>query len=159
MSLLVFSEKLEISLLLYVTSAPVLVYYSSNFDDIDKWFGHLLHETAMTDFAHMTLACFIQAVEYEAASLLLPVRLRALAEVGHLRAYVEVIAPLTYVMRANIFKRGLLCIISDCAIDQMAAILALAHTGEADWTALDCLGGFLCDFSYKATVSVLEWHA
>lgn len=43
-------------------------------------------------------------------------------------------------MRANVLDRWLLRIISDCAVDLVAANLAFARTGEIDWTAPVCAG-------------------
>lgn len=86
-------------------------------------------------------------------------RFRTLAEVGRSYAIERVVAPSPYEMRAYLFKRGLLGIISDCMVDPWAAILAVARAGKIDWTAPDCLGSFFYDFVDATIVFVPEWHA
>lgn len=59
-------------------------------------------------------------------------------------------------MRAIILKRGLLRIITNCAVDLVAAALAFARAGENDWTELDCLGWFFFDFTDVTTIYAQE---
>lgn len=73
----------------------------------------------------MSYICFIQAAEYRAAALFLPAPLWTLAEVGRVRADEGLHTPLFCEKKASIFKRRLLRIISGCAVDPAAAVLAL----------------------------------
>lgn len=61
-------------------------------------------------------------------------------------------------MRANFLKRGLLQLISDCAADLAAGILAFARAGKIDWTAPDCVSWFFYSFADTAIFSVPEWQ-
>lgn len=68
-------------------------------------------------------------------------RLRVLAEYDRLCANERFLVPLPRKMKANVLRRGLLCIISDYAVDPVATIPAFARCDKTDWTAPDCVGG------------------
>lgn len=70
-----------------------------------------------------------------------------------------VLAPLPYEMRVNILMRGTLRMLSNCAADPAAVILAFASAGETDWTAHDCLVWVFYDFEEATIVSVLKRQA
>lgn len=61
-------------------------------------------------------------------------------------------------MSANILKSEFLCIISDCAVDLGAAMLAFAPASKIDWTVPGSLVGLLYDFAIATIISVPEWH-
>lgn len=86
----------------------------------------------MKEFTIMFFACSIQAAEHGAVDLFLPACLLALITDGGERKNAGVFAPLHCERRAYFFKRGLLRIISDCVVDQVAAILAFARVCEID---------------------------
>lgn len=67
--------------------------------------------------------------------------------------------PLPCKMRATILKCVILRIISDCAIDLVAALSAFARAGKIDQTVPDCLAWFLNDFADATIISVPEWQA
>lgn len=60
----------------------------------------------------------------------MPASLRALAEGGHLLTNKEVPVPLSNKMMADVLKRGLLHLFSDCKVDLVSAILAFASASE-----------------------------
>lgn len=111
---------------------PMFLHYYSTFLDNDELFGYPLLKTAKTEFMNMFFVSVIQGAEYGTADLFLPARLRALSEDGSTRANEEALPPLPCKMRDGIVKRGLLRIISDCTVDLVPAILAIAHAGEID---------------------------
>lgn len=68
-------------------------------------------------------------------------------------------APLPSKMRANVLRRGLPRLISDCAVDSVAATFVFARLVDIGWAASACLRGFLYDGVDLAIVFVPEWHA
>lgn len=136
----------------------MLAYYFSAFIDNAQWFDDLLLETVKTELTVISFVCFIQFAEYGAASLLLPAHHRALTKDDCLCANEWALAPLSYEMRANILERKLLPMTSNCAVDSVAAILALAFAGENDWATPDGTGGFLYDFADAKTIFVAKWQ-
>lgn len=84
--------------------------------------------------------------------MFLPAHLSALTKNGFLLANEGVLVALSYKMRTNILKRGLLRIISDCAVDLVPTSLTFACAGEIDCIVPDCLGWFLYDFA-DATIT------
>lgn len=83
---------------------------------------------------------FVQLAEYCKTNLFLPARVRASTKNGRLRLSEGVLAQLPGEMRANVLKRGFLRIISDCAVNPVAAISSFARDGEIGWTVRDGLG-------------------
>lgn len=65
-------------------------------------------------------------------SVFIPTLFRMLTDVGRLRANVGPFVSLPCKMRANILIRGILPIISSCAMDLMFANLAFAKARETD---------------------------
>lgn len=64
--------------------------------------------------------------------LFLPSRLRALSKNDCLCENDDAILQLACKMRASTFSCGLLCIISDCAMDAVLAILSIVRAGTID---------------------------
>lgn len=46
-------------------------------------------------------------------------------------------------MRGEALKRGLVCILSDYAVDLAATIVAFAGTGKTDWKMFSCPSWYL----------------
>lgn len=61
-------------------------------------------------------------------------------------------------MSANVLKCRLLCIISDCAMNLVAAISAFVRDSETDCTAPDGVGWVLYGVADAATIFVSERH-
>lgn len=87
----------------------------------------------------MSFVCFILAADYGIADLLLPARLRALTDGDRYCANERVLVPLSSTIRADVLKRGLPRLNSDCTVDLVAAIVAFARLSKIDWAALDCV--------------------
>lgn len=107
----------------------------------------------------MSFACFIRAAEHSADNLFQRSRLRTLITDGDARENEGLLAPLPRKMRANVLKRSLLCVTSDCAADMEAAILAFARAGEIKRTASDGLVRLLYSFADLTIGSVPEWQS
>lgn len=86
--------------------------------------------------------------------MFLPARFLALDENSRTYLKRDELAPLPCEVRANIHKRGLLRIISDCAVNLVSAMFAFARPGEIDWTAADCMQWFSCDLADTTIISV-----
>lgn len=118
--------------MLHVPSLSMLAYCSSAFGDKELWLGHWLLKTAMTEFRIKSFVCFIQVSEYGVSNFFMPARLWALAEGGSVCLNEGVLVPLSRGMKANVIKRGLLRLISDCTVNPVSAFFALAGAGGAD---------------------------
>lgn len=90
---------------------------------------------AIKEFTIMLLVCFIQTANSNVFNLSMADRLRTLAEKCRLWPNQGTLGPLLIKMRADILKRGVLRILSDCAVEAVAVFLAFALAGETDWTA------------------------
>lgn len=125
--------------MLCVTSPPISAYSFSAFNGNAPRFSPPLPKTAMPESTIVSFVCFIQPAGYGVADLFMPVPLQAITEGSRLRANDQVPLSPWSQMRANVLARGLSRLISDCAVDPVAAILAFAHLDEIDWTAPDCV--------------------
>lgn len=90
----------------------------------------------------MSLVYFILITKYGVANLFIPACLWSLAERGRFCKNEGGLVPLSNEneMRMKVLKRRLLRLISDYAVDPVAAILVFACIGEIDWAAPGCLG-------------------
>lgn len=91
----------------------------------------------MNEFTIVSSFCFVQTARYSAADFSLPACLPTLADDGGAWANERVLAHLFCEARASFLVLGLLRTISICAVDLVAAIVAIARAGETDWKAID----------------------
>lgn len=88
----------------------------------------------------MYFVCLIQAARLGISNLFLPIRLRALRDEGCLCANKRAVISFSRKMKANLMDHGLLEVLSDCEVDQGAALLAFALENEISWTDSEALG-------------------
>lgn len=125
-------QNVEVSCMLCIPSPPLIAYCSNAFGDNTPWFGHLLLETSIIEFTIMCLVCFIHATEHCVPDSFLFAPLWVLTEGGHLCANERVLVPLPNKLMADVLKRGFLRLISDCNVNPVSAIFALARASEID---------------------------
>lgn len=145
--------------MLCLPTPSMFAYYSRASGNSNQRFGFLLCKTTITEFTVLSLVCFIQAAAYEMNDPFLPFCLQALTDDRRLRANEGVIVLLPQEMTANILRRGLLRISSNCTVNSVAANLAFARAGKIDWNMRDRLGCFSLGFAEVTTILVVEWYA
>lgn len=69
-----------------------------------------------------------------------------------------VLVPLPRKLRANVFKHGFFCFISNCIADTAGAVLPCVRADEADRAVLDCVGWLLYDCKNVDISFVPEWQ-
>lgn len=87
---------------------PVFAYQSEIFGDEDYRFGHVLRETAVTEFIIMTFVCFICSAEFGLTDLIFPPRLHALVEDDRISPNEGVLLLLPQAMKKKVLQRGII---------------------------------------------------
>lgn len=100
----------------------MLAYYYSAFGDNALQIGHLLFKRALTECTVMSFDCSKEATQHGVAKLFMPAHLWALPNSGCLRANGGISVLHLCEMRAIVLKGELLRLISNCAVDSVAAI-------------------------------------